>query len=441
MPRNYLVHLPDGTEYGPVDQATLVSWQAQGRLPEETLVWPEGAPEWLPVTAVLSPTTGAAPRPTPAGGVPRATPAGGVPRATVPVARPTSTGPIPRARRERTPFPVPPWRFLAVAGALAGVLALLIFLGWLARPWVARRVRIVAIQRQALPDRRLEDATLGLAVDLPPGWVALRTQNPYLDAPQARLRLAQPRLAAFATVAVAVRPRLMHAADAHLDELLQARIASRPSSRETGRAEVTLGRGRGRMVRTAWDDGLVPMQGATVAWADGYELFSLDAWAPAAEGPAFAREVEALCRGVLTRGLVDQRIEDAVDRISLEVPELSHEALRLLVAERLSDNRPLDDVPQAALRMVSRGLDALAPQEAQEMRAIYQQVWAPVPEAQRDRLAALMSDVKAGRELPTPDVQQLRDALKTGVLALPPAERDRLQELSARAVRKALQVP
>ncbi|HXY39842.1 MAG TPA: DUF4339 domain-containing protein, partial [Vicinamibacteria bacterium] len=330
MPKSYLIHLPDGTEYGPVDPATLLSWQAEGRLPPETLVWPEGAPEWLPISSVLSPATAAVSRPTPAGGTPRAS---------GPVARPMSSGAVPRARRQRSPLPALPRRVLVAAAAVAGLFGLLLLLGWLARPWVARRVRVAAVQRQALPDRRLEDAQLGLAVDLPPGWVALRAQNSFLNAPQARLRLAQPGIAAFATVATAVRLRQMHSPDAHLDELLQGRVASRPSSRETGRAEVALGRGHGRLVRTTWDDGLVPMQGVTVAWADGYQLFSLDAWAPAAEGQAFAREVEALCRGVLTRGLVDRRIEDAVDRISLEVPELSREALRLLIAERFSDNR------------------------------------------------------------------------------------------------------
>ena len=107
----------------------------------------------------------------------------------------------------------------------------------------------------------------------------------------------------------------------------------------------------------------------------------------------------------------------------------------------MSQGRALDDVPQAALLMVSRGLDALAPAEAAEMRAIYQQVWAPVAEPERVRIAALLNEVKAGRELPAADVAQVREALKAGALALPPAERERLQQLSGRAVRKSLLTP
>jgi hypothetical protein len=204
---------------------------------------------------------------------------------------------------------------------------------------------------------------------------------------------------------------------------------------------VQLGRGRGRLVRTTWEDGLLPMQGAIVAWADGYDLFSLEAWAPASAGNAFAAELDALCRGIAPKGQVAARIDEAVERLAVDVPELSRDALRLLVAERLSQNRGLEDVPSDALRMVSRGLDALAAAEAAEMRSIYQQVWGPVPEADRVRLASLMNEVKAGRPVPGEDLLALRTAVKTGVLALPEEQRARLQELSGRAVRQSLLLP
>jgi hypothetical protein len=330
---------------------------------------------------------------------------------------------------------------LIVSGAALVALALLAGLWSFARPWLSRRSQIAAVEQHALPDRRVEDHEAGLVVDLPAGWVALRAGNPYVTDADARLRLARPSLPAFASISVAARPRLMDALDAHLDALLQERLPRQPSTKETGRADVQLGRGRGRLVRTTWEDGLVPMQGAIVAWADGYDLFTLVAWAEASAGGAFAEQVEALCRGVTPTGVLGKRVDDAVERLALEVPELSREALRLLVAERMSQGRGLEDVPQAALVMVSRGLDALAPAEASEMRAIYQQVWAPVPEAQRVRLAALLGALKAGREVPPEDVAQVREAVRVGVLALPQADRERLQALSGRALSKSLLVP
>jgi hypothetical protein len=195
------------------------------------------------------------------------------------------------------------------------------------------------------------------------------------------------------------------------------------------------------MVRTSFEEDLVPMQGATVAWADGYTIFSLEAWATAATGDRFEAELQALCRGLLPSGATAGRVEEAVDRLAPAVPELSRDALRLLVSERLSQEKSVDDVPQAALRAVSRGLDALGAQEANEMRAIYQQIWAPVPEEQRVRLASLLNEIKAGREVAAADGQALREAVRAGVNALPEDQRARLQELSGRAVRKSLLLP
>jgi hypothetical protein len=323
---------------------------------------------------------------------------------------------------------------LLVFAIVGGLFALL-------RPYIAKRRAIAEVQRHALADRRVEDPQAGLALELPAGWMALRPDNPFVVRPGARFRLAQPAASVFGAISVAVRPRQMDDLDGHLDELLQERLPRLPSQKEGGRSDVQLGKGQGRLVRTAWEDGLVPMQGATVAWADGYDLFSLEAWGPASAGAAFAAEVDALCRGIAPKGQVAARIDEAVERLAVEVPELPRDTLRLLVAERLSEGRGLEDVPSAALRAVSRGLDALGAAEAAEMRGIYQQVWGPVPEAERVRLASLLNEVKAGRPVRGDDVAALRAAVKAGVLALPEEQRARLQELSGRAVRQSLLLP
>jgi hypothetical protein len=456
MANQYLLHLPDGTEYGPVDRATLEAWAREGRLPAETLVWPEGAPEWMALDQAL-----AAPAPAPAPATAAARPAS----AAAPSSRPVSASPpeaadarpetlpsmrapafdgkVPHVARNRRGAPAPAVpRTLVLAGVgVAVVVAVLAGLWAVLRPYVARRRAIAEVQRYALADRRVEDTALGLVVELPAGWLALRADQPFFSRPGSRLGLAQPAARVFGAVSVASRPRQMDDLDAHLDELLQQRLPRVPSQKERGRSDVQLGKGRGRLVRTTWDDGLAPMQGATVAWADGYEIFSLDAWAPASSGDAFASEVDALCRGISPKGTIAARIDEGVERLAVEVPELSRDALRLLVAERMSEGRGLEDVPSAALRAVSRGLDALATAEADEMRTIYQLVWAPVPEAERVRLASLMNAIKAGRPVSGEDLLALRTAVKTGVLALPEEQRARLQELSGRAVRQSLLLP
>ena len=276
---------------------------------------------------------------------------------------------------------------------------------------------------------------------MPAGWLALRADNPFFSRRGSRLALAQPAAGAFAAISVASRPRQMDDLDAHLDELLQARLPRLPSQKERGRADVQLGRGRGRLVRTTWDDG--PRADAGRDRGVGGRVRPLLARRVGARlgGQRFRDRGGRALSGIAPKGTVAARIDEAVERLALEVPEPSRDALRLLVAERMSEGRGLEDVPSAALRMVSRGLDALGAAEAAEMRTTYQQVWAPVPEPERVRLAGLMNEIKAGRPVRDEDVLALRAVVKTGILALPEEQRARLQELSGRAVRKSLLLP
>jgi hypothetical protein len=492
MFQQFLLHLPDGTQYGPIDRPTLEAWNSEGRLPEDTLVWPEGAPEWMSLSAALEAKAAAAAAPVPAPESQPARPAAArvaTPKPAPPTPRPAAAAAAPRSARPAAPAipghyddpqTRPSMRMPAfdgkapvdsgpaasqpraekpgvekpgvlaamdrrrlVLGGVGLLLVVVLVAGMFAvlRPFLAKRRAIAEVRRYALAERRVQDPGTGLAVELPAGWLALRNENPYVVRPGARLSLAQPAAGVFGAVAVAVRPAMMDDLDAHLSELLQQRLSRQPSQREGARGELQLGRGRGRVVKTTWDEDLVPMQGATVAWADGYNIFSLEAWASAAAGASFAVEVEALCKGITPGGAIAARVEEAVERLAVEVPELSRDALRLLVAERMSQERGLEDVPKDALRAVSRGLDALGVAEANEMRVIYQQIWAPVPEEERVRLARLLGEVKAGRPVTAADAQALRDAVRTGVHALPEDQRTRLQELSGRAVRKSLLLP
>ena len=107
----------------------------------------------------------------------------------------------------------------------------------------------------------------------------------------------------------------------------------------------------------------------------------------------------------------------------------------------MGEGESLDDVPVDALRGVSRGLEALSASEAQEMRRIYEQIWDPVPEAERRALARVLERIKEERPVPAAYVQALREVIKAGVLALPAEDRARLQELSDLALEKSLVLP
>jgi hypothetical protein len=268
--------------------------------------------------------------------------------------------------------------------------------------------------------------------------VALEDDNPYVITRGARLRVSYPALDAFGAAQVAPHPELMGNLDRHIDSLMQEWVPTRPTIREVGRSEVQLGRGRGRIVRTSWEDGLDQVQGATAVWVDGYDYYWLEAWAPASAGEDFFKAFVELVRAISPLGTLAARVDEAAERLSGEVPELSREALRLLIGERMSREEGLSGVPIDAIRAVNKGLEGLSAAEAREMGEIYAQIWEPVPELQRRRLAQVIALIKADRPVPANELRALRDVVKAGVVALPPEQRERLQELSGRAVEQSL---
>jgi hypothetical protein len=517
MADQYLLHFSDGSEYGPVDRATLNQWHQEGRIPPDTLAWPDGAPEWVPVEDVLSqarprvdeggkspseseegPSPAADERPTRALGAPGAPALEGPPPAEDDLPTRELRAPAPHSQEDPPPLedlvsppepeepseladdgqeslpppeeflpgredegpdtqprakvrpPEGPPRvrlsgrtrvFLLLGGGVVLVVVLLAGLVSVLRPTLARRSAIAAIERYALADRRVGDQSLGFVVDLPPGWVALREDNPFVITRGARLRVAHPALAAFGAVRVEAHPELMADLDRHLDAVIQEQLPQQPSLAEQSRSDIQLGRGRGRLVRTSWEEGTESVQGATAAWVDGYEYYWLHAWAPASAGEDFLAAFQDLMRAVAPSGALAARVDEAAERLAVEVPELSSKALRLLIGERMSEGHSLEGLPVDALRRVSRGLDALSAAEAGEMGEIYGQVWAPLSQAERRRLARVLERVKADRPVAAADVRALREVVKAGVVALPPEQRARLQELSGRALEKSLVLP
>jgi hypothetical protein len=90
------------------------------------------------------------------------------------------------------------------------------------------------------------------------------------------------------------------------------------------------------------------------------------------------------------------------------------------------------------MRDVSQGLPALSADETQELAKIYEQVYAPIPEGDRQRLAAYLGNIKAGRSVPSEESTALRQMLKDGIAALPEELRQRLQALNEKAIAASL---
>jgi hypothetical protein len=455
MAHAYTVRLPDGKEYGPADLDALQAWKAQGRIGPDTLVWREGATDWRPLSQVLETgelhatevafaetvTVASRPSPTapadlpPSAPSPAATPAE-APRP-APASRPRSASPPRTARRPR-PSPlriVVPVVVLAALGAGA-------FVWWKAGEPARDRQRAESeIRSFALPDRRFADDLLGLRLDLPEGWIVLRADSPFFHAPTAKVRLAHPRLGIFGRLQSQIRSGGNHSLDAALDRALEDWRLFAGGLQEQGRSDTSVGGTPGRRAAVSWSADGQELRGSATVWRDGWNELVLLAWGPGPSAAEVNTATAALVSHVQMAGVAAVRIRAAADAVAPATPELSRASVEALVEDRLAAGQPTEDLPQASIRVVSRGLRALSSQESQEMGQIYAQVYKPLKEKERTRLAAWLAQVRSGAAVAPEEGQTMRQSLSDGLLALPEDVRSRLQVLNEKAVTAALAQP
>jgi hypothetical protein len=454
MADSYTVRLPDGKEYGPADREALRAWQAEGRIGPDTLVWREGASDWRPlsqvmetgdlqVEAAVEETVTVAARPSPAA-APSAPPSAVVSPAAVPSPAPSHpASPRPRpttpGRTARRPRPSP-WRIVVPVALLAGLVAAGSFWWKSGQPARDRQRAEAEIRSYAVSDRTYVDEPLGLRVELPDGWVQLRPDSPFFHAPTARLRVAHPRLGAFGRLSAQVTrgPRTL---DTLLDRAIEDWRLFAAGLQEQGRSDVSVSGTPARKAAVSWSTEGQALIGTALVWRDGWNDFALLVWGPAPAANAVNTATDALVSHLQMGGVAAARIRAAADGVASAIPELSRASVEALVEDRLAAGQPAEDLPQASIRVVSRGLRALTSQESQEMGAIYAQVYKPLKEKERTRLAAWLSQVRSGAAVPPEEGQAMRQVLTDGILALPEDLRGRLQALNDHAVTAALAQP
>jgi GYF domain 2 len=450
----YTVRLADGKEYGPADRDALRAWQAEGRIGPDTLVWREGASDWRPLSQVLetgelhaggvieetitvaarpSPAAETSAPPTVASPAPMASPAGSKPASP----RPRPVGPIRTARRPRPS----PWRIVIPVVLLVALVGGGYFWWKSGQPARDRQRAEAVIRSFAQPDRSFADDALGLRVDLPDGWVVLRPDSPFFHAPTAKLRVAHPRLGAFGRLSAQVGPRGSHTLDDALDRALEDWRLFAAGLQEQGRSEARVSGTPARKASVSWSTEGQELSGTALVWRDGWNDFAFLAWGPAPASAAVNTATDALVSHFQMGGVAAARIRASADAVSAAIPELSRASVEALVEDRLAAGQPTEDLPQASIRVVSRGLRALASQESQEMGQIYAQVYKPLKEKERTRLAAWLSEVRSGAAVPPEEGQAMRQVLSDGILALPEDIRGRLQALNEKAVAAALAQP
>jgi hypothetical protein len=460
MAHAYTVRLPDGKEYGPADLEALQAWKAEGRIGPDTMVWREGAADWRPLSQVLETgelhadlamveTVTVAPRPSPAAGLSVPAPAPAPAEPIAPADAPKPAPPSPRARpttpprTARRPRPSP-WLILRIVIPLVILAAFVAagFFWWKAGEPARERQRSEAeIRSFGVPDRHLADEGLGLRLDLPEGWILLRPDSPFFHAPTARFRLAYPRLGAFARLQAQVEARGAHSLDAGLDRALDDWRLFAPGLQELGRSDATVAGTRARKASVSWSADGQEVRGTASLWREGWNELALLAWGPGPSAAEVNTATDALVSHMQMAGVAAARIRAAADTVASATPELSRSSVEALVEDRLAAGQATDDLPQASTRVVSRGLRALTAQERQEMGQIYNQVYKPLKEKERARLAAWLAQVRSGAAVPPEEGQAMREALSAGLLALPEDVRGRLQMLNEKAITAALAQP
>jgi len=420
----FTVKLPDGNEYGPVDLATLRSWHEEGRIGADTWVWPEGSPEWLTVIDVLA-------------GAGQEAPGAEAPlrlkeEPKVHSAAKTRTA----ARPPSDPAPAPKRAFGTLAALLAAFVAGLLVLGYFVLLPRLDQDRNRRTMGDAVPERRYLDPASGVSVDLPEGWVLLKPDSTLFTAPQAAARFAHPETGAFAALAVESIPPGVLTLDAAIDRAVDLRRALFTDYRERSRADAKAAERPARRLLASWKEGGGEQRVAVLALQDAWSYSTLAAWCLAKEGSG-DQAMDALLGGLRRSGALEARVAEAVAALQPELPELSPASLALIVRDRLGSGGSTSEVADASTRAVSQGLPALSAEEAGELRQVYAQVYEPVPEAQRQRLAAWQRELRAGRQARPEEAGELRPLLRDALVALPDEARARLQTLNEKAIAAA----
>ncbi len=431
MPVSYTVKLPDGNEYGPVDLATLRSWHDEGRVGPDTWVWPEGSPEWFTLIDVLAGAgqeQASEEKPLRLKQEPRARPAAGASTARSATARTAPRAKAPGARSRRRPLGL----ILGAAAAavvLVGVAVYLMF-----APGLEKRRAGERTLADALPDRRYSDEALGLGLDLPPGWVLLNKESTLFLAPQARVRMAHAETGSFAALMVESLPPGVMELDAVLDRVIDARRALVSDYREVGRAPLELSGRPARRLQATWEEDRASQSATLIATQDAWSYVALATWGPAKGGSGSQEARDALARGLQLSGVLGERVKTAADALQPELPELSRTTLELLLRDRLGNGAAPEEAGDAAVRAASQGLPALSADESRELQQIYAQVYDPMAEADRQRLAAWQRAVRASRPVAPEEALAVRTLLRDSLLALPEEVRLRLQTLNEKAI-------
>jgi hypothetical protein len=287
----------------------------------------------------------------------------------------------------------------------------------------------------ASPDRRFTDGALGLTLEVPGGWVALKPGNPLVPAPaEARLTLAQPRHGGFGFLVAEPAPRGVATAEQYLNHLVARRRAERPGYESGPRANALVGAITGRRGGATWTDEGVRQREVTVAGLDGWMGFALVAWMPEATADR-PDGLDALAAGLAARGLLAIRLRAAVEAAVAGVPHLSSPAAEQLMSQTEARVLEPEQAFRRSLAALARVLPSLSKAETRELTGLTTAAYATVPRADRSRLASYEQRVRRSDATTPEEDREMAALMKAAEEKLSPARRLRLQAYYEKAIR------
>jgi hypothetical protein len=283
-------------------------------------------------------------------------------------------------------------------------------------------------------DRRIADDSLGVSVVVPRGWVLLKTGNPLVKAPtEAKAVFGHPRGPGFGYLAAESSPAGIASLDQYLDRVWTIRQRVQPGMKQVGRSDLHVGRQPAKRLAGSWEGEDGPYQETITAWRDGWVYFALVTWL--ADAPRADREVDALLQGINTQGEFAIRLQTAVVNASMELPQLTPEAVELIMSG--SEAKVLE--PDLAFRRsndaLSKSVPALTKQDSQELGQITSAIYAALPAKERARLAAYFAKVRDRQGTSSAEDKDAIRLMKAGVMRLPEPRRVRLQAFYMQAIK------
>lgn len=421
MPTQYRVRLDDGSEIGPLDLESLKSWYRQGLIGDASPVLREGTRGWTPLGKLFPGVDwrGGARPPAPAQRRP-----------------PRPAKPKAAAARETGQAPSRRGLYMVLGFGALAIVAVALALTTLRTPRLEGDAKVL---EWASGERRIADDGIGFVLELPDGWHVLRKGSPLVSPPkEARLAVAHSRVRALGYLLVDTAPRGVATVDEYLDQVAAARRKQIPSSRELSRTDLRIGSLPGRKAMGTFESSGDRFQETLAAWKDGWIYFALSAWAPADDAVAASGEIDALLRAITNQGVLAARLQDAVSRVTAEVPHLSATSADALMAS--SEAHSLDP-PEAFRRsflLLSQNLPRLSRAQANEVSSLTSAIYASVPRRQRASLEAYFRRVRAREATAPAEDAEMARVVRDAVLALTPARRARLQAIYDAAIRRGL---